>query len=356
MARRLIVTAGWLAAAVLAVLVGLLAISVIGDGTHLAERPADEPGRGRARAGRRVTASPSASRFGGHRSEPDTVGDRRAAPFPTRAGTVVGRCAGSRAEIVSMSPAQGYSVHEHDTGLQDDDAEGEFRGITDDHDRVKVEHRSAPARRRAGPGRRRATRIEKGPWTWSSASTARARRRCGCTAPCARPSWTAGCRPGIGCRPPACWPPTWAWPATASPPRTSGWSPRAICRRGSARARSWRRCATRPAPRRAAADPLRPRAGWDFDPAAGQFGRPVRRAYDFRTGIPDAQLFPFDTWRRLVAAEVRLRANSPGTYAEPAGHPALRAAIARYLGVARSVRADRRRRRWSPTAPSRRST
>ena len=32
MARRLIITAGWLAAAILAVLVGLLAVSVIGDG------------------------------------------------------------------------------------------------------------------------------------------------------------------------------------------------------------------------------------------------------------------------------------------------------------------------------------
>jgi GntR family transcriptional regulator/MocR family aminotransferase len=61
--------------------------------------------------------------------------------------------------------------------------------------------------------------------------------------------------------------------------------------------------------------------------------------YDFRTGVPDAQLFPFDTWRRLVAAEVRLRANSPGTYAEPSGHPALRAAVGRYLGYSRSVRA-----------------
>jgi GntR family transcriptional regulator/MocR family aminotransferase len=61
--------------------------------------------------------------------------------------------------------------------------------------------------------------------------------------------------------------------------------------------------------------------------------------YDFRVGIPDAGLFPFDTWRRLVAAELRLRANSPGMYADPSGHPALRAAIARYLGYSRSVRA-----------------
>jgi GntR family transcriptional regulator/MocR family aminotransferase len=91
------------------------------------------------------------------------------------------------------------------------------------------------------------------------------------------------------------------------------------------------------APRRAAADPLRPRAGWDFEPLAVSADEAKPR-YDFRTGIPDAELFPFDTWRRLVAAEVRLRANSPGTYAEPSGHPALRAAVARYLGVSRSIR------------------
>jgi GntR family transcriptional regulator/MocR family aminotransferase len=90
-------------------------------------------------------------------------------------------------------------------------------------------------------------------------------------------------------------------------------------------------------PRRVAGDPLRPRAGWDLLPLPVSSDEDKPR-YDFRTGIPDAELFPFDTWRRLVAAEVRLRANSPGTYADPAGHPALRAAIARYLGVARSIR------------------
>ena len=94
-----------------------------------------------------------------------------------------------------------------------------------------------------------------------------------------------------------------------------------------------------PGPRRPATDPLRPRPDWTYAPlpASGAVKPPM---YDFRTGIPDAGLFPFDAWRRLVAAEVRLRANGPGTYAEPSGHPALRAAIARYLGVSRSVRAD----------------
>ncbi|MEU4691247.1 PLP-dependent aminotransferase family protein [Actinoplanes sp. NPDC023714] len=88
---------------------------------------------------------------------------------------------------------------------------------------------------------------------------------------------------------------------------------------------------------RPVADPLRPRAGWTLTPLPASGSVPKPR-YDFRTGIPDPSLFPFDTWRRLVGAELRLRANNPGTYGDPAGHPALRAAIARYLGYARSVR------------------
>ncbi|MBM2615306.1 PLP-dependent aminotransferase family protein [Actinoplanes sp. LDG1-06] len=85
------------------------------------------------------------------------------------------------------------------------------------------------------------------------------------------------------------------------------------------------------------ANPLRPREDWSFKPLATS-GGVTRPRYDFRTGIPDAGLFPFDAWRRLVTAELRLRANNPGTYGEPAGHPALRSAIARYLGVSRGVR------------------
>jgi GntR family transcriptional regulator/MocR family aminotransferase len=87
-----------------------------------------------------------------------------------------------------------------------------------------------------------------------------------------------------------------------------------------------------------ASDPLRPRGGWTFTPTPTSAAE-AAPGCDLRVGIPDAHLFPFDTWRRLVAAEVRLRANSPGTYADPSGHPALRAAIARYVGYSRSVRA-----------------
>jgi GntR family transcriptional regulator / MocR family aminotransferase len=92
-----------------------------------------------------------------------------------------------------------------------------------------------------------------------------------------------------------------------------------------------------PAPRRAGA--LHPRTGWTFRPlpVSGEHPAPP---HDFRVGIPDASLFPFDTWRRLVAAELRGGAHSPGTYAHPAGLPQLRAAIARYVSLARGVAAE----------------
>jgi hypothetical protein len=59
--------------------------------------------------------------------------------FTTRAGTVVGRCAGSRPEVVSMSPRQGYEVHGQDRGVRDDEAGAEFRGRADGKDRLKFE-------------------------------------------------------------------------------------------------------------------------------------------------------------------------------------------------------------------------
>lgn len=68
-------------------------------------------------------------------------------------------------------------------------------------------------------------------------------------------------------------------------------------------------------------------------------GTPTAPPFDFRVGVPDGALFPAGAWRRLVAAELR----SPGVYVaryrEPAGHPGLRAAIARHVGVSRSVHA-----------------
>lgn len=60
------------------------------------------------------------------------------------------------------------------------------------------------------------------------------------------------------------------------------------------------------------------------------------KPYDFRAGVPDMRLFPFDDWRRLVARELRASAHTV-SYGAAAGHPKLRAAIARHTGVARGV-------------------
>ncbi|GHH65104.1 GntR family transcriptional regulator [Promicromonospora soli] len=83
---------------------------------------------------------------------------------------------------------------------------------------------------------------------------------------------------------------------------------------------------------------LRPRAGWRWavHPASGDAPVP---AHDFRVGIPDASLFPFDTWRRLLAAESRAGGPAAGSYAGPAGLPRFREAVARYVAGSRGVRA-----------------
>ena len=146
--------AGWLGAAVLAVLVGLGAVSVIGngltsDGSTPALSAADVD-----RQLREATPAPSAS-------APAPTGTSPAGTEPTaestRGGTVVARCVGTQAEIVAMSPAQGFAVHEKDQGPQDD-AEGEFRGSADEHDRVKITvtcaggHPSVSTRSEGGDG------------------------------------------------------------------------------------------------------------------------------------------------------------------------------------------------------------
>ena len=82
---------------------------------------------------------------------------------------------------------------------------------------------------------------------------------------------------------------------------------------------------------------LRPRPVWStvhmpFTPAAGT-------RFDLRCGLPDFSRFPYESWRRLTASELRLGGVGRAKYGEPAGHPALRAAIARHIGVSRAVRA-----------------
>lgn len=80
---------------------------------------------------------------------------------------------------------------------------------------------------------------------------------------------------------------------------------------------------------------VRPRSVWRTIPIAAT--EPAA-TYNFNVGMPDARLFPLETWRRLVGHELRMATIGSGQYGDPAGHAGLRAAIARYAGVARSVR------------------
>jgi GntR family transcriptional regulator/MocR family aminotransferase len=88
----------------------------------------------------------------------------------------------------------------------------------------------------------------------------------------------------------------------------------------------------------APASPLRPRSFWSQVRAPGSWPA-ERRRYDFRLGLPDSALFPFEIWRRLLTRELRREAGNGG-YGPAAGHEGLRTAIARHVGTSRAVRAD----------------
>jgi GntR family transcriptional regulator / MocR family aminotransferase len=83
---------------------------------------------------------------------------------------------------------------------------------------------------------------------------------------------------------------------------------------------------------------LQPKAIWASIRLATAFDEPAR--FDFRTGLPDVTLFPHRTWRRLVAQALRSGYMTAGTYDRPAGNYELRAAIARHVGISRSVEAS----------------
>jgi GntR family transcriptional regulator/MocR family aminotransferase len=82
---------------------------------------------------------------------------------------------------------------------------------------------------------------------------------------------------------------------------------------------------------------IRPRPLWRSI-ELGDADRTTPR-YDFRVGVPDPRLFPLQTWRRLVARELRPETTELAASPDPAGDAGLRAAIARYVGASRSVRA-----------------
>lgn len=91
------------------------------------------------------------------------------------------------------------------------------------------------------------------------------------------------------------------------------------------------------APMPQAESPLTPRRLWDDIPEPADMSA-VTAAFDFRTGVPDAHLFPHAAWRSRVSRQLRDAAVGRGASIGPAGHPGLRAAIARHIGISRGVR------------------
>ncbi len=60
----------------------------------------------------------------------------------------------------------------------------------------------------------------------------------------------------------------------------------------------------------------------------------------FRVGLPALDRFPFETWARLLKRHARRPGVDELAYGEPLGLPALREAIASYLGTFRGVRCE----------------
>ena len=59
--------------------------------------------------------------------------------------------------------------------------------------------------------------------------------------------------------------------------------------------------------------------------------------FDLRPGVSETAQFPFDIWGRLVGRALRSFSRTSPRYREPAGHPALREAIAGHLAFSRGL-------------------
>lgn len=86
----------------------------------------------------------------------------------------------------------------------------------------------------------------------------------------------------------------------------------------------------------AGADP-RLKAIWHTLPPVGQPPAGGPYPYDFRIGVPDKTLFPFEIWRRLQARALRRMARTSESYLEPEGRAALREALANHASSTRAV-------------------
>jgi GntR family transcriptional regulator / MocR family aminotransferase len=86
---------------------------------------------------------------------------------------------------------------------------------------------------------------------------------------------------------------------------------------------------------------LQSRQIWESIMLPAVFDEPAQPVqFNFRTGLCDASLFPEREWRRAVTRALRSSATTAGAYEHPAGHRDLRTAIARHIGISRSVKAS----------------
>lgn len=123
----LVIVFGWAVAAALAVMVGVVGIGLVGSGLF-AQRT--EP-LSEADVVRALETEETSTGMGD--SPTPAPSETEQAPethsVSTRGGTVVADCR----RIISMSPAQGFALHDRD------DDEGEFRSVRDNHLRVRVD-------------------------------------------------------------------------------------------------------------------------------------------------------------------------------------------------------------------------
>ncbi len=129
--RTLLAAAGWLAAAVVATLVGLGALRLVGEsiaGTPGGVLSQEQVGRDlsaipeSAPATASVAPTPTPSASASSSSPPGAQKVARA-----QGGSVVAECRGGLASLVSWAPAPGFGEHEVDAGPATE-AEVDFRG------------------------------------------------------------------------------------------------------------------------------------------------------------------------------------------------------------------------------------
>ena len=127
--RRLATAGGWLACTVAATAVGILAVEAIGSGIagtgteplsmheveqQLSAAPPMPSPSGSNPTGPNPTDSDSGPSPTASPTGTTTVSGKRV--FGTKGGSVVARCIGDRAELVSWSPAQGYQTDDLERG------------------------------------------------------------------------------------------------------------------------------------------------------------------------------------------------------------------------------------------------